>query len=113
MYTECDLVEVCVKVPPAAATTLKELASLLCVGQCPVSSDGCIVVQDMPRSTRPGQMLKGLRLRADMTQKELAKEIGVPQGHISQYERNERKIPYQKAVALADVLETSVDDFLS
>lgn len=113
MYTGCDLVEVCVKVPPAAANTLKELAALLCEGQQYGANDGCVVVKNMPMSTRPGQMLKGLRLRADLTQRELAKEIGVPQGHISQYERNERKIPYQRAVALAAVLETSADDFLN
>ena len=113
MYTGCDLVEVCVQVPPAAVNTLKELASLLCAGQLSGSDDGVVVVQGMSRATRPGRMLKGLRLRADITQKELAKEIGVPQGHISQYERNDRKIPYQKAVALAEILETSVDDFLS
>jgi transcriptional regulator with XRE-family HTH domain len=32
-------------------------------------------------------MLKGLRLRAEMTQKELAEAIGVPQSHVSEYEK--------------------------
>lgn len=70
------------------------------------------VSQPMPEAERPGRMLKGLRLRADMTQKALAKAIGVPQSHVSEYETNKRKIPPAKAEELAKLLETVATDFL-
>lgn len=112
MYNECDFVDVCVKVPRTAANTLKALAHLLCASQQGEADEGCVVIEPMSKSTRPGQMLKGMRLRAELTQLELAKKIEVPQAHISQYERNVRKIPIQKARMLAGVLETKMDDFL-
>lgn len=112
MYSECDFVEVCVKVPRTAANTLKHLASLLCGSTQQAVDDEAVVIKPMPKSTRSGLMLKGMRLRAGMTQLELAKRIAVPQAHISQYERNVRKIPIQRAELLAEVLETKVDDFL-
>ncbi|GHV57295.1 hypothetical protein FACS189460_3600 [Deltaproteobacteria bacterium] len=38
-----------------------------------------------------------LRLQAEMTQKKLAEAIGVHQSHVSEYEKNKRKIPEGKA----------------
>lgn len=70
------------------------------------------VSKPMPEADRPGKMLKGLRLRADMTQKALAKAIGVPQSHVSEYETNKRKIPPAKAEELAKLLNTVATDFL-
>lgn len=67
----------------------------------------------IPEKERPGRMLKGARIRAEMTQKELAEKIGVPQNHISDYERNKRKIPRVRAEELAKVLETVPSNFLS
>lgn len=67
----------------------------------------------MPENERMGRMLKGLRLRANMTQKELAKTIQVPQSHISQYEANARPIPKVKAQELAKLLNTVESHFLS
>lgn len=66
----------------------------------------------MKEKERVSRMLKGLRLRADMTQKELAKQIGVPQSHISEYEKNKRKIPREKASELANILKTVDSDFI-
>ena len=113
MYNGCEFVEVCVKVPRAAANTLKQLAQLLCANQQDEIEDDCVIMKSMPKATRAGQMLKGMRLRAEMTQQELAKAINVPQAHISQYERSIRRIPLHKAQKLAQILETTVDDFLN
>ena len=66
----------------------------------------------MPEYDRVASMLRGLRLRAGLKQKELAEMIGVPQSHISDYEKNKRRIPPQKSDKLAEVLETVASHFL-
>lgn len=77
------------------------------------TENGKIYVEPpMPESDRVANMLRGLRLRAGLKQKELAGMIGVPQSHISEYEKNKRRIPPQKANKLADVLETVASHFL-
>jgi DNA-binding XRE family transcriptional regulator len=61
---------------------------------------------------RIGVLLCGARLRAGLTQKALAAAIGVPQSHISEYEKNKRPIPRAKAEELAKVLKTVPTHFL-
>ena len=70
-----------------------------------------IIVPPMADNERPGKMLKGLRLREELTQAQLAKAIGVPQSHISAYEKNARPIPKEKAVKLAEVLHSVPENF--
>lgn len=70
-----------------------------------------ISVPPMPEKERIGRMLKGLRMRENITQKELAKAISVPQGHISEYEANKRPIPAAKVALLAEVLNTVEEHF--
>ena len=70
-----------------------------------------ILVPPMAANERPGKMLKGLRLREELTQAQLAKAIGVPQGHISAYEKNARPIPREKAAKLAEVLHSVPENF--
>jgi len=74
--------------------------------------DELVVVPPMPEEERISRMLRGLRLRAEMTQKELAAAIGVPQSHVSEYEKNKRAIPRGKAKELAKVLKTVPSNFL-
>ena len=75
--------------------------------------DGDITTAEpMPEHERPGRMLKGLRLRAEMTQKEVAAAINVPQSHISEYEKNKRRIPEGKAKELAKLLKSVPSNFL-
>lgn len=66
----------------------------------------------MPGSERPGRMLRGLRLRAEMTQAQLANALGVPLSHIAAYEKNRRPIPPETARQLADVLHSVPENFL-
>lgn len=73
--------------------------------------DEYITVSPMPENERPGKMLKGLRQREGLTQRELAKAIGVPQSHISEYEKNKRPIPQAKANELANVLHSVPGNF--
>jgi len=74
--------------------------------------DEAVTVPPMPEEERIGRMLRGLRLRAEMTQKELAAAISVPQSHVSEYEKNKRAIPRGKAKELARVLKTVPASFL-
>lgn len=66
----------------------------------------------MPEGERPGRMLKGLRLRAEMTRAELAEALGVDQGRIGEYEANSRPVPADQAEKLAIILKTVPSNFL-
>lgn len=70
------------------------------------SEELVFVAPPIPERDRVARLLKGARLRAGLTQKQLAQRIGVPQGHVSEYEKNKRRIPAPKAALLADVLQT-------
>jgi transcriptional regulator with XRE-family HTH domain len=67
----------------------------------------------MPETERGGAMLKALRLRAGMTQSELAEAIGIPQSRISDFEKGRRHIPYKYAQALAGVLHSIPSHFMT
>lgn len=74
--------------------------------------DDCVAIPPMPEKERPGRMLKGLRLRERMTQKQVASVLDVSQRHISDYERGRRPIPAEKAARLAELLHTVKENFL-
>jgi DNA-binding transcriptional regulator YiaG len=81
-------------------------------GRLEIKDEELLTAPPMPEQERPGRMLKGLRLRAEMTQKELAEAIGVPQSHVSEYEKNKRRIPAGKAKELAKLLNSVPSNFL-
>jgi DNA-binding XRE family transcriptional regulator len=79
-----------------------------------MEEDGDVVtIPPIPESERVGRMLKGLRLREGLTQKTLAEALGVPQSHISAYEKNKRPIPTAKAEQLGTLLRTVPSHFLT
>ncbi len=78
----------------------------------PEKTEELVIIPPSSERERIGKMLHGARLRAGLTQKELARAIGVPQSHISEYEKNKRPIPQGKAQELARVLETVPTHFL-
>jgi len=82
-------------------------------GQIMDEADDVITIPPIPESERVGRMLKGLRLREGLTQKELAQVLDVPQSHISAYEKNKRPIPVAKAEQLATLLHTVPGHFLA
>ena len=98
----------CLELPAGSLRIVKDLVMALGGKFYPPGSDEekVYVEPQIPEVERVGRMLKGARLRAGMTQKDLAAKIGVPQGHISDYERNKRNISAEKAVRLAEILET-------
>ena len=52
------------------------------------------------------QILKDLRIKKDMTQKELGIEVGVNYRTISSYETGARELPVKIAKKIGEVLET-------
>jgi transcriptional regulator with XRE-family HTH domain len=70
-------------------------------------------ISSIPESERAGRLIKGLRLRAGMTQKTLADAIGLPQSHISEFEKNRRAVPYKHAQKLAEVLRSIPSRFMT
>ena len=53
---------------------------------------------------RPATVLRGIRYREELTQKELAKRLGIHQHHLSEMENAKRPIGKQMAKRLAEVL---------
>jgi DNA-binding XRE family transcriptional regulator len=61
---------------------------------------------------RPAAMLRGIRHREEMTQKELAKRINIRQHHLSEMENGKRPIGKAMAKKLADVFDCDYKLFL-
>ena len=55
------------------------------------------------------QRLKDLKEDADLTQRQVAAIIGVSVNHYGKYERGETDIPFEKAIALAEYYQVSLD----
>lgn len=87
------------------------------LGKLDESNEGFIPATDLfpdladPKKT-PGIALKGVRLRLGLTQKEMAKKIGVTQGDLSKMEKNERVIGKGLAVRIGKALGIDYRRFL-
>jgi len=64
-----------------------------------------------PKKT-PGIALNGVRLRLNLTQKEMAKKIGVTQGDLSKMEKGERPIGKKLAIRIGNSLGIDYRRFL-
>ena len=62
--------------------------------------------------TEAGLVLKGARLKEDLTQKELAEKLGVKTHHISEMEHGKRSIGKEMARRLSTVLNINYRVFL-
>lgn len=58
-----------------------------------------------PSGISPGNSLRAYRLRANLTQQELAKRSGIPQANISAMERGQRPMGLNMAKRIADILK--------
>jgi len=61
------------------------------------------------QSNRIGNLLEGARLKAGMTQAELAEKLDVRQNMISDYERGKRRLSRSMSERLAEALGIKVD----
>lgn len=60
----------------------------------------------------PGKIVRGLRVREDITQEELAKRLGITQTHVSEIESGKRAISQSMAKRLAETFNTLPRMFL-
>ena len=61
------------------------------------------------QSNRIGNLLAGARLKAGLTQLQLAEKLGVRQNMISDYERGKRRLSPSMAKRIAKILRIKVD----
>jgi transcriptional regulator with XRE-family HTH domain len=59
------------------------------------------------------ELVRELRVKNGLTQRELARRLGVPQSFISKYETGERRLDFAETVFLCGVLEIGVDEFVT
>jgi ribosome-binding protein aMBF1 (putative translation factor) len=61
------------------------------------------------QSNRIGNLLSGARLKASLSQAQLAEKLGVRQNMISDYERGKRRLSLSMAKRIAKILHIKVD----
>ena len=61
------------------------------------------------QSNRIGNLLSGARLKANMSQAQLAEKLGIRQNMISDYERGKRRFSRAMAKRMAEVLCISLE----
>ena len=61
------------------------------------------------QSNRIGNLLSGARLKARLSQTQLAEKLGVRQNMISDYERGKRRLSLSMAKRIAKILHIKVD----
>ena len=61
------------------------------------------------QSYRVGNLLAGARLKAGLTQAQIAKKLGIRQNMISDYERGKRRLSPSRAKRIAKILNIKVD----
>jgi transcriptional regulator with XRE-family HTH domain len=96
-----------IAVPPDCLGLLTELVTKL-GGQVMSESSA----DSIPSLERGGKMLKELRQRAGLTQKQVADALGIPQSHISEFERDRRNIPCKHAQTLATLFHAVPSYFM-
>ena len=61
------------------------------------------------QSNRIGNLLAGARLKAGLSQAQLAEKLGIRQNMISDYERGKRRLSPAMAKRIAEILQINVD----
>ena len=56
--------------------------------------------------------MKALRVNAGLSQREVAKAIGITPGTLCRWERGQSAPPFDKVLALAELYHCSADNFL-
>jgi len=101
-----------ISIPPDCLPLVAELVTRL-GGSMADAGGGVYPVVPTPEIERGGKMLRALRQRAGMTQKALADAIGLPQSHISEFEKDKRAVPFKHAQKLAEALHTIPSHFMT
>jgi transcriptional regulator with XRE-family HTH domain len=61
---------------------------------------------------RAGNLLEAARLKAELSQKQLAEAVGIRQNMVSEFETGRRKVTKSMAGRLAEVLKVKAERFL-
>ena len=77
-----------------------------------VAQVGGQIVLEADSIERGGDMLKLLRIQANLKQQDIADALGVQQSHVSEFEANKRNIPYHHAQKLAKLLHSIPSHFM-
>lgn len=107
--------EIRLRVPASDADRLRRaIAGLLDVGR----NGACLLDESEPEErlydadevlpdSTPGRCLRGLRVREDLTQEEMAAKLGISQHHISEMESGARKISVNMAKRIGAAFNVS------
>lgn len=79
-----------------------------------VNQDGeeLFSIEDVFPDSHPGTALKGLRLREELTQEEMAARLKIPQSHLSDMEKGKRPITLAMAKKIEDAFGMGYKAFL-
>jgi DNA-binding XRE family transcriptional regulator len=117
--TTPEYAEICIRVPAVHAEKVKAaLAGILALVEGTLSVAGeeedrrLYSIEEVFPELHTGDILRGFRSREEMTQAELAAEVGVKATHISEMERGKRPIGKDMAKRLAKVLKVHYKVFL-
>jgi DNA-binding XRE family transcriptional regulator len=117
--TTTEYAEICIRVPVVHAEKVKvALAGILALVEGALSVEGkeedhrLYSIEEVFPEFHVGDILRGFRAREEMTQAELAAEVGVKATHISEMERGKRPIGKDIAKRLAKVLKVNYKVFL-
>ena len=57
-------------------------------------------------------LLKDLRNERDLTQRQLARRLKVPQSYVSKYETGERRLDFVETVYVCRAMDVNIDEFV-
>lgn len=112
MHTQQQMTHAQIAIPADCLALVADLVAKL-GGHVLDENGACLTCNPMPELERGGKMLKGLRQRAGLTQKQIAGALGLPQSHISEFEKNKRHIPYKHAQKLAALFNSIPSHFMT
>ena len=59
-----------------------------------------------------GEIFKKIRLENNLTQKEVARRIGIKQTNISSWENNKTRPEYENLIKLSNIYDVTIDELL-
>lgn len=77
-----------------------------------IGDDKLYTIEEVFGEITPGDCMRGLRAREDLTQKQLAEKLGVRPHHISEMENGRRAISVQMAKKIQSVFGGTYKSFL-
>ena len=77
-----------------------------------IDDDKLYTIEEVFGEITPGDCMRGLRAKEDLTQKQLAEKLGVRPHHISEMEHNRRPISVQMAKKIQSIFGGSYKTFL-